>query len=124
MWQQVFWIIAGAWNILIATILWNELNRRDRSIKDNKVLRGLVFAFGVGYILVGYFDWLWWFIVVGMIAKVGVVLDYFGNKFDFEKLKPDLLTYIVIGDLLWVFGFGAMLGMRLSLNARRNRIEL
>jgi len=102
--------------------LWSDLNRRDKKMKENKLMRGLVFAFGVGYILVGYYDWLWWIILLGMVAKVGVVLDYFGNKFDYEKLRPDLLTYVVIGDLLWVFGFGIMLGLRLSANARRNRM--
>lgn len=120
--QQVFWILAGAWNMVIATALWNDLNRRDKKMKENKLFRALVFTFGVGYILVGYYDWLWWFIILGMVAKVGVVLDYFANKFDYEKLRPDLLTYIVIGDLLWVFAFGISLGLRLSANARRNRI--
>lgn len=122
MWQQVFWILAGAWNMVVATALWSDLNRRDKKMKENKLMRGLVFAFGVGYVLVGYYDWLWWIILLGMAAKVGVVLDYFGNKFDYEKLRPDLLTYVVIGDLLWVFGFGIMLGLRLSANARRNRM--
>ena len=122
MWQQVFWILAGAWNMVVATALWSDLNRRDKKMKENKLMRGLVFAFGVGYVLVGYYDWLWWIILLGMAAKVGVVLDYFGNKFDYEKLRPDLLTYVVIGDLLWVFGFGIMLGLRLSANAKRNRM--
>lgn len=108
--------------MVVATALWSDLNRRDKKMKENKLMRGLVFAFGVGYVLVGYYDWLWWIILLGMAAKVGVVLDYFGDKFDYEKLRPDLLTYVVIGDLLWVFGFGIMLGLRLSANARRNRM--
>ena len=120
--QQVFWILAGAWNMLMATALWNDINKRDKKTRDNKVLRGLVFAFGVGYILVGYYDWLWWFILLGMVAKIGIVLDYFGNKFDYEKLRPDTMTYVMIGDLLWVFAFGAALGLKMSVRARLNRM--
>lgn len=119
---NMFWILAGAWNIFIATFLWNELTRRNKKVKESKVLRAIVFAFGVGYILVGYFNWMWWFILLGIVAKLGIVLDYFGNTYDFEKLKLDLMTYIMIGDLLWVFGFGAMLGMKLSLRAQKNRL--
>lgn len=108
--------------MLIATSLWRDLTRRDKKVQEDKVLRGIVFAFGVGYILVGYYDWLWWFILVGIVAKVAVVLDHFGNKFDYEKMRLDFLTCIVIGDLLWVFAFGIALGMKLSANARRNRM--
>lgn len=106
----------------MATALWNDLNKRDKKTRDSKLLRGIVFGFGVGYILVGYFDWLWWFIIVGMVAKIGIVLDYFGNKFDYEKLRPDLLTYVMIGDLLWVFAFGAALGLEMSAQVRQRRM--
>lgn len=114
MWYQLFWAAAGLWNILIGTVLWDTLFMNDKKARNDFKLRSLVLAFGVGYALVGSFEWMSWFIVVGMLAKLGVVLDYFGRRFDFQRLKPDLLTYIVIGDLLWVFGFGAVLGIRLS----------
>ena len=119
MYYQLFWIAAGLWNIGIATAAWGVLFKNNKTKNDQK-LRALVFLFGVGYIMVGFFDWMWWIIVVGMAAKLGLVLDYFGSRFDFEKLKPDLMTYIMIGDLLWVFGFGAALGMNMSA-LRRSR---
>jgi hypothetical protein len=111
---QLFWAAAGLWNILIGTVLWDLLFKNDKKTRTNLKLRSFVVAFGFGYVLVGTFDWMWWLIVVGIVAKLGVVLDYFGQRFDFKKLKPDLLTYVVIGDLLWVFAFGAVLGMRMS----------
>lgn len=114
MYRQLFWLAAGLWNIFIAAALWNVLTKKDKKLQSANGMRAGVFLFGVGYIAVGYFDWLWWFILVGMAAKLGVVLDYFGSKFDFEKLRPDLLTYIVLGDVLWIFGFGIMLGLELS----------
>jgi hypothetical protein len=121
MWNQTFWLAAGLWNIALGTALWNTLFKNDKKARSDKKLRALVVAFGVAYILVGQFDWLWWFIILGMLAKLGVVLDYFGSRFDYQKMKFDMLTYVVIGDLLWVFGFGAMLGIRLSaMRSRRN----
>ena len=119
MFKQLFWLLAGAWNIVIALFLWNSMLKNDKKIRNDKILRFFVGAFGVGYVLIGYFDWLWWIGAIGLLVKLALVLDYF-TKYDYEKMRVDMLTVVVVGDLLWVFAFGAMLGLQLS--ASRSRI--
>mmetsp|Transcript_9844 Transcript_9844/g.16225 ORF Transcript_9844/g.16225 Transcript_9844/m.16225 type:complete len:117 (+) Transcript_9844:56-406(+) len=109
----LFWLIAGAWNITIA-LMWNTVAAKDKKLKADKNLRMAVFAFGVGYAMVGFFDWMWWIVPVGFLLKAGVVLDYFGFRFDYEKLRPDTMTYIVLGDLVFVFCFGVDIGLTLA----------
>ena len=77
-------------------------------------MRSGVFLFGVGYALFAFFDSLWWVIAVGMMVKFGLVVDYFTSKFDYKKMKPDLLTSVILGDLVWAVCFAAALWMRFS----------
>lgn len=119
MFKQLFWVLAGTWNIVIALFLWNSMLKNDKKTRNDKILRFFVGAFGVGYVLIGYFDWLWWIGAIGLLVKLALVLDYF-TKYDYEKMRVDMLTVVVVGDLLWVFAFGAMLGLQLS--ASRSRI--
>lgn len=106
------------WNILIATVLWETIFKDDKKIRNDIKTRAFVLAFGVGYALVGAFPWMWFIIVAGIAGKAFVVLDYFGNRFDFNRPKITPLTFVVIGDLLWAFAFGAILGFQLSSKRR------
>ncbi|KAJ1381752.1 hypothetical protein B484DRAFT_460305 [Ochromonadaceae sp. CCMP2298] len=112
---EAFWLLAGAWNISIASVLWGKVNARDKNVRENQLLRGFVGALGVGYVMVGFFDWMWWLIPLGLVIKAAVVLNYFGGgSFDYDKMKPDFLTWIVLGDLAFVVCFGIIMGHSLA----------
>ncbi len=104
----LFWFLAGLWNVAISLIFWDSLLQRDEKTRKQLSSRLSVFIFGVGYWAVG----LWkgqcnWMICAGIVGKCYVAFTHFAMKKTYRKW--DLLSYAIVGDIIWAIGFAVIL---------------
>ena len=112
---------AGLWNVAISTIFWNPIMNSSNSItnksNENKkekppgmLLRAGVGLFGIGYALVAHitqYPYIYYIVPIGGLIKIHLFIDHFRKKMDRNttKFTFDLLTNVLIGDLVWAAGF-------------------
>jgi len=106
---ELFWYLAGTWNIAIALLFWDKLTYHDK-VTSSVGSRIAVFIFGLGYAAVASAcDLCWWIIVVGAILKFRLAFQHFKeNKRLGRDVNPNL-TKVLIGDCIWGVGFMAWL---------------
>mmetsp|Transcript_25356 Transcript_25356/g.37401 ORF Transcript_25356/g.37401 Transcript_25356/m.37401 type:complete len:120 (-) Transcript_25356:134-493(-) len=104
-----FWILAGVWNVSIATFLWDYLLMYDSKTRLDIWLRLAVFIFGVGYACVGVFgDSCQWIAIAGIIGKCWVAASHI-MSINYRHPGMKALNIVVYGDIIWAVAFGAML---------------
>lgn len=129
----LFWLLAGLWNIIIATFGWTYVLNSDTgtSALTNKLnfnsirLRLSVFGFGLAYafmVMLNASMFLFWFILyAGIAGKSMVACQYFVGMWREKQMRRHEhggggkrvnlwtpLTVVIIGDMLWVLGFSFM----------------
>jgi hypothetical protein len=102
---ELFWYLAGVWNMAIATVGWDALTFHDK-VTSSVGSRIAVFMFGAGYALVAIAcDTYWWVIAVGAILKFRLAFQHFKET---KRLGRDVnpnLTKVMVGDCIWAVGF-------------------
>lgn len=102
----LFWFLAGTWNWLASTLWWKSISSHDKVLNKNIGARASIFICGIFYALVPFDEEkFWWCIWVGIIGKLGVVVQYIFDTVILKKKGNPVLTAVVTGDFLWAIAF-------------------
>lgn len=105
MWFKTFWLLAGLWNISIATFGWYRVVGLDEKLRRDTSFRFNVALAGIFYILVGFYPKVFeWVMLIGAILKFGCAFFTFSQD-KYRRFPLSFLSYIMFGDILWALGF-------------------
>ena len=106
MWNELFWTVAGLWNIIMALLLWSLVYSKDKKARKDDAARCIYLAFGIGYVAIGFIDWMWYLMIIGILIKITAVLEFFTTIFNMRRnFAPDARTWFVVGEFFWAVGF-------------------